>query len=135
MSIGKRILYYLERNEMQQKELAQKINLDAAVLNRIIKESRPARDNELSAIANVFNISTDELLGRDAPKPTAIMEEMTRILSQPTDGGENPTKEMLDDYSSLSAEGKEKARSYIKYLASEDKEARIKKDYGKSTMA
>lgn len=74
MSVGKRILYYLERNEMQQKELAQKINLDAAVLNRIIKGSRPARDNELSAIANVFNISVDELLGRDAPKAIPAKE-------------------------------------------------------------
>lgn len=131
MGDGDRILRLLERNEMQQKELAEKINIDAAVLNRIIKNRRPLRSDELLAIANVFRVSTDCLLGKkDSP-----MESMKSILLAPTDGGANQTKEMLDNYSSLSAEGKEKARSYIKYLVSEDKKARIKKDYGKSTTA
>lgn len=131
MGDGDRILRLLERNEMQQKELAEKINMDAAVLNRIIKNRRPLRSDELLAIANVFRVSTDYLLGKkDSP-----MESMKSILLAPSDGKPSPTKEMLDNYSSLSAEGKEKARSYIKYLASEDKEAQIKKDYGKSTTA
>ena len=131
MGDGDRILRLLERNEMQQKELAEKINMDAAVLNRIIKNRRPLRSDELLAIANVFRVSTDYLLGKeDSP-----MESMKRILLAPSDGKPDTTKEMLDDYASLSADGKEKARSYIKYLAREDAEARVKKDYGKSTTA
>lgn len=88
-------------------------------------------DNKtLKILADYFHVSTDELLGRDAPR-----KAIERALLAPPDGGANPTKEMLDNYSSLSAEGKEKARSFIKYLVSEDKESRIKKDFGKSTTA
>lgn len=64
MGTGERILYYLEQNRMQQKELAEKINMDTAVLNRIIKNRRPARSEELSNIANVLGTSMDELEGR-----------------------------------------------------------------------
>lgn len=131
MGDGDRILRLLERNEMQQKELAEKINMDAAVLNRIIKNRRPLRSDELLAIANVFRVSTDYLLGKE----NSPMESMKRILLAPSYSKPNLTKEMLDDYASLSADGKEKARSYIKYLAREDAEARVKKDYGKSTTA
>ena len=131
MGIGERIQYYLDLNDMQQKELAEKIRINPVVLNRIIKNHRPIRGDELSAIAKVFRVSTDYLLGKeDSP-----MESMKSILLAPSDCKPNPTKEMLDDYSSLSAKGKEKARSFIKYLVSEDKEAQIKKDYGKSTTA
>lgn len=67
MAIGDKILYYLEKHEMQQKELAEKICIDPAVLNRIVKNRRPVRSDELEAIANVFHVPADALLERDDP--------------------------------------------------------------------
>jgi len=65
MSVGDQIVRYREIQEIQQKELAEKIGIDAAVLNRIEKNRRPIRGDELSSIANVFGVTTDALLGRD----------------------------------------------------------------------
>lgn len=70
MGVGDRIQYFLDEHNMQQKELAEKIWIDPSVLNRMIKNRRPIRSDELSAIAKVFNVTTDELLG-----------EKTKILS------------------------------------------------------
>ncbi len=122
-----------DTRNLTQAELGDALNISPSTIGMYEQGRREPSLDVLQKLADYFHVTTDELLGRDAPKP--IMEEMTRLLLAPPDGVANPTKEMLDDYSSLSAEGKEKARSYIKYLASEDKEARIKKDYGKSTTA
>jgi repressor LexA len=81
MGIGERIQYYLDLNDMQQKELAEKIWINPVVLNRIIKNHRPIRGDELSAIAKVFNITTDELLGKKTPIITNLqpIENMRRV--------------------------------------------------------
>jgi len=81
MGIGERIQYYLDKHDMQQKELAEKIWIDPSVLNRIIKNRRPIRSDELSAIAKVFNISADELLGANTPIITNLqpIENMRRV--------------------------------------------------------
>jgi len=81
MGIGERIQRYLDENEMQQKELAEKIWIDPSVLNRIIKNRRPIRSDELSAIAKVFNVTTDELLGEKTPIITNLkpIENMRRV--------------------------------------------------------
>ena len=72
MSIGKRIAYYLEQNNMQQKELAEKINMDTSVLNRIINNRRPIRSDELWAIAKVFGITMDKLAGLSPDLPSGV---------------------------------------------------------------
>lgn len=81
MGIGERIQRYLDEHDMQQKELAEKIWIDPSVLNRIIKNRRPIRSDELSAIAKVFNISTDELLGENTPLITNLqpIKDMRRV--------------------------------------------------------
>lgn len=63
MGIGEKIAYYLFEKDMQQKELAERINMNPSVLNRIIKGSRPIRTDELEAIANVFHVTPNTLYG------------------------------------------------------------------------
>ena len=64
MTTGKLIASIRESKGVLQKELARAINIDPVVLNRIEKGKRPARGDEIKAIADYFNVSTDYLLGR-----------------------------------------------------------------------
>lgn len=75
MGDGDRLLRLLQNNEMQQKELAEKIDMDPAVLNRVIKNRRPLRSDELSSIADVFGVTTDSLLGRPEDLGKRISKE------------------------------------------------------------
>ncbi len=81
MDVGDRISYYLDRKEMQQKDLAKKINMDPAVLNRIIKNSRPARGTELADIADVLGVSIEDLLGRKIPASTVEVQPSNTAIS------------------------------------------------------
>lgn len=72
MGIGDRIQHYLDENDMQQKELAEKIYMNPVVLNRIIKNRRPVRSDELAAIAKVLNITMDKLAGLSPHLPAGV---------------------------------------------------------------
>ena len=64
MSIGKRIISLRENKGWNQKELANRVGLNASVMNRIELEERPVKDNELIKLANTLDCTTDYLLGR-----------------------------------------------------------------------
>ena len=63
MTTGEIVTSIRESRGILQKDLAKAIDVDPVVLNRIEKDKRPIRGNELKAIADYFNISTDYLLG------------------------------------------------------------------------
>ena len=63
VSIGERIEYLRDINNMTQKELANKIDISFSVMRRIESGDRPIRDDEIRDIARVFNVSSDYLLG------------------------------------------------------------------------
>ncbi|NOL32071.1 helix-turn-helix transcriptional regulator [Bacillus altitudinis] len=66
MAVGERIIKLREQKQWNQKELAQKINMNVSVMNRIEKGTRPLTDIEIVKIAEVFGVSTDYLLtGKD----------------------------------------------------------------------
>ncbi|HBM3436774.1 TPA: helix-turn-helix domain-containing protein [Listeria innocua] len=65
MEIYERIVQLRIKKSISQKELAQKINIDDSTMNKIEKGNRPIRDKELAKIADVLEVSTDYLLGRD----------------------------------------------------------------------
>lgn len=60
--IGDIIKRLLDENDLTQLELAEKLDINKSVLNRIISGERPARDIEILTIASFFNVSTDYLL-------------------------------------------------------------------------
>ena len=80
MTTGERITRLRESRDVLQKELARAIDVDPVVLNRIEKGKRSARGEEIKAIADYFNVSTDYLLGRETPKTPALSDEQTTIL-------------------------------------------------------
>jgi len=65
MKIGKVIQLIREKKGINQKELADKINISYSVMNRIESGERPVRDEEIKNIANVLDVSTDYLLGAE----------------------------------------------------------------------
>lgn len=81
MTTGERISTLRESRNVLQKELARAINVDPVVLNRIEKGKRSARGEEIRAIADYFNVSTDYLLGRDAIKAPTLSAEQTTVLN------------------------------------------------------
>ncbi len=71
MDIGKKIISLREKRGWTQRELANRVNLNVSVMNRIESNERPVKDSELLNLANVLEVSTDYLLGRiDTPALT-----------------------------------------------------------------
>lgn len=83
MTIGEKIAYIREQREVLQKELAKAIDVAPEILNRIEKNKRPVRAEELKAIADYFEVSTDYLLERETPnsKSNINEDEMNIVLS------------------------------------------------------
>lgn len=110
MEIGKRIQELREKFDMNQKELADKVGLNYSVMNRIESGKRPIRDDELIKIADVFNVTTDYLLGRtDDPNG----EEDIVTIAAHHDGEEfsDEEKEMIEKFKDMVREMKKKKRS------------------------
>lgn len=80
MTTGERIARLRESRDVLQKELAKAIDVDPVVLNRIEKGKRSARGEEIKAIADYFNVTTDYLLGRETPKTSALSDEQATVL-------------------------------------------------------
>lgn len=80
MSVASNIVTLRERQGLNQKELAENLNMNRSVLNRIENGTRPVRDDELKIIADYFNVSADYLLGRETPKAPALSDEQTIVL-------------------------------------------------------
>ncbi|MBR0261387.1 MAG: helix-turn-helix transcriptional regulator [Selenomonadaceae bacterium] len=81
MSVAGNIITLRERQGLNQKELAESLNMNRSVLNRIENGTRPVRDDELKIIADYFNVSADYLLGRETPKAPTLSDEQTTVLS------------------------------------------------------
>lgn len=110
---------------MTQQDLANQLGIvRTAIAN--YETGRTSPDSEtLSLIANIFNTSTDYLLGR-----TDIKEPIENIVSEKTHNNSN-NKESIDaeDISNLSSESKAKIHDYIKLIKFyEDNDLDIKKE-------
>ncbi len=64
-SLISRIINLREAKNWTQIELGRKLNLDKSTMNKIESGARKVSTNELEKIADIFNVSTDYLLGRE----------------------------------------------------------------------
>lgn len=60
--VGSNIQKQLDMKGMTQQSLADSLNISKQVMNKIIKGSKAINVNELAKIAEILNISADELL-------------------------------------------------------------------------
>ena len=101
MSIGIRIKNLRDKNNLTQRELADKIHISYSVMNRIESGERPARDEEIRKIADVLGTTTDYLLGRTDEKNPYEPETIAAHKE-----GDEWTEEELEDI--------EKFKEYIR---------------------
>ena len=101
MRIGEKISYLREQREVLQKDLARAINIDPVVLNRIEKGKRSIRGEELKAIANYFNVTTDYLLDNEInQEPDFSNDEIELIYEYRSlnDNDKNFTRQMISRF-------------------------------------
>jgi transcriptional regulator with XRE-family HTH domain len=65
-TIGERIKNLREKRDWSQRELASRTKLHTSVLNRIENDLRPVKDEELVIFAEIFDVTSDYLLGIDS---------------------------------------------------------------------
>lgn len=75
--VRNRISELRQKNNLTQKELAEKLDINYSVLSRIETNDRPIKDDELSKIADFFGVTTDYLLGR--PNTHHIDKEKSKV--------------------------------------------------------
>lgn len=66
--LRKNIINFREERNWSQAELARRIKMNNTALNKIEKGTRKVSSAELEALASVFNVSTDYLLGNSDKK-------------------------------------------------------------------
>ena len=109
--VNKRIIALREELGLSQKDLAQKINLNVSVMNRIEVGTRPMRDDEIKTLANFFNVSTDYLLGNSNVRSVI----------------ETTAAHMLNPYEEFDADTESKIKEYIELMR-----LKVKKEKGNS---
>lgn len=82
---GERIRRLREEKDWSQIELAKKASINNSVLSRIEANKRPIEDDLLIKFAEIFNTTTDYILGRTntrAPSAPTLDEELTQIMKE-----------------------------------------------------
>lgn len=75
-NLALRIVDLREKRDINQTELAKMIGLDKSKMSKIENGTRKVSPDELDKIADVFNVSTDYLLGRkEESKKTADLDD------------------------------------------------------------
>lgn len=80
MSFGERLKYLRERDKMYQSELAEKLNLAPSSISMYERGDRDPDTSTLSKIAEIFNVTTDYLLGRT--DETNTVKEIDKKLKE-----------------------------------------------------
>jgi transcriptional regulator with XRE-family HTH domain len=97
MEIGERIALLRDKKGWKQKDLADKVNLNVSVMNRIEKGTRPLNDSEIIKIAAALEVSTEYLLtGRTGSKLPELTEKDERDIAR-------DLEKMLNDLESKEA--------------------------------
>ena len=96
-----------EKKGMSQAELARVLDVAQQTVASWERENSSPNYDILLKIAAFFHVSTDELLGRDEPPKKPL----------PVVGG------IIEMIAALSPQKQEQAKSYIAFLANEDKKA------------
>lgn len=101
IQIGFRIKKLREERNMSQKELAKELETTDGLIDLYEKSIRKPGYGTLIRLSSFFNVSTDYLLGLSNLKPSKINVEKL---------------DLINDYSSLSKENKEKLLDYLRLL-------------------
>jgi transcriptional regulator with XRE-family HTH domain len=101
-----RIVDLREKKNITQTELAKKMDLDKSSMSKIENGTRKVSSDEVAKLANIFNVTTDYLLGRkskaDKVHNMTVDEALGTIMSfegQPvTEHDKKVMKDLLESY-------------------------------------
>ncbi len=109
MTFGEKVLLLLKKNQMTQKELAEKIHTTEASISRYTNNTRLPKGDMVVKIANALHTTTDFLLSEEKSitlhLPLSVAEEKTERRFQEADllpGFSEEEKRLLYNYSRLS---------------------------------
>lgn len=80
--VGERIKELREKRGWSQREFAKRLGISYSVVNRIELGKRPVDDRELAKIADLFDVTTDYLLGRSDSIYTIEEEEFIQDVNR-----------------------------------------------------
>lgn len=106
-TIGQKIEQRLEKINMSQKELADKVNVTEATISRYLSGARNPRGEILSKIATVLGVTTDYLLGNtDVEHPINNYEPVLNAKDEKDiEKALNKTLKMLEGQEGLMLSG------------------------------
>ncbi|WP_240515904.1 helix-turn-helix domain-containing protein [Bacillus atrophaeus] len=117
MSIGDRIIILRERKGWSQRELARRIDINYAVMNRIEKGTRSITDSEIIKLAEVLDTTTDYLLGYSPNKSNSNIKEPVKYETF-----DDPNLQIaFKDASDFSEEARRQTIDFINYLKQKEK--------------
>lgn len=117
-NIGERIKNLREKKNWSQKELATRVKLHTSVLNRIENNTRPIKDEELLSFANIFDTTTDFILGRSLSANLPEKNSLTEIQKLVSENGiENISFFDIEKWKNLSAAEIELVKQHFEMVA------------------
>ncbi|QKE72686.1 helix-turn-helix transcriptional regulator [Arthrobacter citreus] len=117
-NIGERIKNLREKKNWSQKELATRVKLHTSVLNRIENNTRPIKDEELLSFANIFDTTTDFILGRSLSANLPEKNSLTEIQKLVSANGiENISFFDIEKWKNLSAAEIELVKQHFEMVA------------------
>ncbi|MCE4147422.1 MULTISPECIES: helix-turn-helix domain-containing protein [Bacillus] len=118
--LGQRIKELREKNNWSLRELETRININYSVLSRIESGKRPVTDTELLKFSELFDVSTDYLIGRSDSLETQISKKQTTHEFNDSD-----LQIAFRDAIDFSEESRKQTIDFIKYLKEkEEREGR-----------
>jgi transcriptional regulator with XRE-family HTH domain len=84
-SFGNKVLELLNKSDMTQKKLAEKINITEATLSRYINGDREPKSEVVANIATALHTTTDFLLGVEDDSSVLSYPKISRILARNVD--------------------------------------------------
>lgn len=118
--LGQRIKELREKNNWSLRELGTRININYSVLSRIESGKRPVTDTELLKFSELFDVSTDYLIGRSDSLESKVSEKTTANEFKDSD-----LQIAFRDAIDFSEENQKQTIDFIKYLKEkEEREGR-----------
>ncbi|MDQ0816026.1 transcriptional regulator with XRE-family HTH domain [Bacillus pumilus] len=112
--LGERIKQLREKNDWSLRELESRVNINYSVLSRIESGKRPVTDSELLKFADIFDVSTDYLVGRSVNPDYKIIDD-NKIESDPD------LQIAFKDASDFSEEARQETINFINYIKQKEK--------------
>lgn len=83
MTLGEKLAILLKENNMNQKELAEKVETTEMTISRYVRDERQPKAEVLSKIASALNTTTDDLLSRGGFEgDEAEFEKIHRLIAR-----------------------------------------------------